>query len=81
MRAAIAPGLFVEAGIVSQQTMTRGTSFPVQQPAVLALDGEREVVLRKKDEAYVRLAQRGVQVVDVARTLEEARRKRVFVRG
>ena len=81
VRAAIAPGLFVEAGIVSQQTMTRGTSFPVQQPAVLALDGEREVVLRKKDEAYVRLAQRGVQVVDVARTLEEARRKRVFVRG
>ena len=81
VRAAIAPGLFVEAGIVSQQTMTRGTSFPVQQPAVLALDGEREVVLRKKDEAHVRLAQRGVQVVDVARTLEEARRKRVFVRG
>lgn len=81
VRAAIAPGLFVEAGIASQQTMTRGTSFPVQQPAVLALDGEREVVLRKKDEAHVRLAQRGVQVVDVARTLEEARRKRVFVRG
>ncbi len=81
VRAAIAPGLFVEAGIAAEQVMTRGSCFPVREPAVLALDGEREVVLRRTDRACVRLAERGVRVVDVARTLEEARRKRVFVRG
>ncbi len=79
VRAAIAPGLFVSAGIAGRRVMHKGELFSVAQPAVLALDGEREIVLHRKDTAMVRLAEKGVRVVDVARTLEAARTKSVFV--
>lgn len=80
VRATIAPGLFVSAGIVSHSIMHKGETFAVEQSGVLALDGERDLVLHKKDTACVRLALRGVQVVDVPKTLEAARTKGLFAR-
>ena len=80
VRAAIAPGLFVSAGIVIHSIMHKGETFAVEQSGVLALDGERDLVLHKKDTACVRLALRGVQVVDVPKTLEAARTKGLFAR-
>jgi len=41
-------------------------------PSVLALDGEREVEIRKGQSAAVRLSRSGPRVVDVTRTMTAA---------
>lgn len=78
IRAAIAPGLFVTAGIVSCEVLLPGEPFEVEAPCVLALDGEREVCLRRGDRGAVRLVEKGVQVVDVERVLAKAREEGLF---
>jgi hypothetical protein len=70
----IAPGSVVPIGIGEIRDMQPGMNYPVDagRPAVLALDGEREITLCRGDEAQVRLDLDGPWIVDVERTLSLA---------
>jgi predicted polyphosphate/ATP-dependent NAD kinase len=74
VRVPIAPGSFVPVGIKEVLAMKPGILYRVAEdrPAVLALDGEREITLHAGDEAEVRLDLEGPWIVDVSRTLLQA---------
>jgi predicted polyphosphate/ATP-dependent NAD kinase len=70
----IAPGSVVSVGIGEIFEMQPGKGCPVAsiRPAVLALDGEREITLGSGDDAQVELDLEGPWIVDVERTLSQA---------
>jgi predicted polyphosphate/ATP-dependent NAD kinase len=70
----IAPGAVVPVGIGEILEMKSGISYPVDplRPAILALDGEREITLNRGDEVMVGLDLEGPWIVDVERTLSLA---------
>lgn len=79
--AAIAPGLLQTVGIAGSEEMPLGASFEVTAvPCVLALDGEREVEVRKDRKVFVRLSDQGPLVIDVAKTMAAAQKSGVFVK-
>jgi predicted polyphosphate/ATP-dependent NAD kinase len=67
----LAPGSVVPVGIGEITDLEPGVRYPIrsEHPAVLALDGEREIVLRDGDHAEVVLQLDGPWFVDVDRTL------------
>jgi hypothetical protein len=69
--APIAPGRIASIGIGELVTLAPGVAHPVlgERPAVLALDGEREIVLHQGDQAEVTLTLEGPWIVDVERAL------------
>ncbi len=70
VRAPIAPGLIVPVCISRQQTIQSGERIPLRHaPAMLALDGERELLVRPGERWEVTLSWDGPKVLDVARTL------------
>jgi len=72
--AAIAPGLIVPVGVCSYQLMTAEVRFPVSfKPAILALDGERELMVNAQDTWEVALSWDGPRVLNVEKVLETAR--------
>ena len=77
----LAPGSFVPVGIGEIVDLEPGVRYPVAsgRPAVLALDGEREITLYDGDEAQVTLDLDGPWIVDVERTLLLAVAEGVFV--
>lgn len=80
--AAIGPGLLRSVGIEAQQEMLLGELFAINTvPCVLALDGEREVEVRKHRQVRVRLSEQGPYVVDVAKTMAAAQRAGLFAKG
>ncbi len=70
----IAPGSLVPVGIGEIIEMKPGNNYPVDslRPAVLALDGEREITLHGGDDAEVTLDLEGPWIVDVDRALSLA---------
>jgi predicted polyphosphate/ATP-dependent NAD kinase len=70
----IAPGAVVPVGIGEVIEMAPGIKYPVQplRPAVLALDGEREITLAKEDSATVELDLKGPWIVDIEQALSQA---------
>jgi predicted polyphosphate/ATP-dependent NAD kinase len=76
----IAPGTFVPVGIGSIFDMEPGTDYPIvdKRPAVLSLDGEREIRLRRGERASVRLELDGPWIVDVEQALLLAVEERTF---
>jgi predicted polyphosphate/ATP-dependent NAD kinase len=76
----LAPGILAPMGIKSAQMMEPGRRYSLNgdRPAVLALDGERELVLQEGDAAEVALALDGPWIVDVARVLRRAAREESF---
>lgn len=70
----IAPGCVVPIGLKYVSSLEAGKRTPVsgERPGVLALDGEREIVLGRADKATVELALEGPWILDVQRTLEKA---------
>ena len=78
----IAPGTFVPLSIGDINDMQPGVSHPVQdsRPAVLSLDGEREIVLRDGEQASVRLELDGPWIVEVEKVLLMAVEAGVFER-
>jgi len=82
VRAAIGPGLFADVGVSRVRQLLPGDDVPVGlTPCVLALDGEREVEVRRGQNACVRLSEDTMRVVDVARVMEYARQRGLFLRG
>lgn len=78
--AAIAPGRFERVGVARALDMLPGEAHPVDlAPCLLAVDGEREVEVRRGVRAAVRLRAEGPLVVDVPRVMELARRLEYFV--
>jgi predicted polyphosphate/ATP-dependent NAD kinase len=74
--APIAPGLIVPVGVKSHRLIQPGERVPIgHAPALLALDGERELVVRPGERWEVRLSWDGPAVLDVERTLSAAQRQ------
>ena len=58
VRAAIGPGLFADVGVSRVRQLLPGDDVPVGlTPCVLALDGEREVEVRRGQRASIRLSE------------------------
>jgi predicted polyphosphate/ATP-dependent NAD kinase len=71
---AIAPGLIVPVGIRGYQLMNVETRFPVSfKPSILALDGERELMVNAQDTWEVALTWDGPRVLNTEKVLETAR--------
>jgi predicted polyphosphate/ATP-dependent NAD kinase len=70
VRAPIAPGLIVPVGISRQRLIKPGERLPIHYaPAMLALDGERELLVRQGERWEVALSWDGPKVLDIDRTL------------
>jgi predicted polyphosphate/ATP-dependent NAD kinase len=80
--APIAPGALLRVSVGEVFDLEPGVPYPVQdgRPAVLALDGEREIVLHDDDEVTVTLDLNGPWIVDVERTLLQAVQEGAFLR-
>lgn len=77
--APIAPGLVVETLVQSVRRIGIGESVELcRDGGALALDGEREIVLRPGQPALVRLEDGGPLVIDVRRVLELAAKRGLF---
>lgn len=72
--APLAPGVVVPVSVGAITDLEPGLRYPIvdERPAVLALDGEREIVLHEGQRAEVRLERDGPWLVDVERTLQHA---------
>lgn len=78
--AAIAPGRFEHVPVAGQETMLPDQPFAVDTaPCLIALDGEREVAVRREDKAEIVLRMNGPMVVDVHAVMELARLDGLFV--
>ncbi len=71
--AAIAPGMIRRVSLASVHRLRFGDSIRVSGPALLALDGERELSLRADERATLAVSRSGPPVVDIARCLAAAR--------
>jgi predicted polyphosphate/ATP-dependent NAD kinase len=70
VRAPIAPGLIVPVAIGQERLMLPGERVRIRYaPATLALDGERELLVRRGERWEVGLSWDGPKVLDVHRTL------------
>jgi len=79
VRAPIAPGLLARVPVQTVERLDIGDEVPVQQaPALIAVDGERELEVRRGSEVAIRLSAAGPRVVAVTKTLELAARDGFF---
>lgn len=80
--APVAPGMIRKVFIKTQNTMKLGEEVNIRfAPSVLALDGEREIEIRKGQYAAIRLAKEGPVVVDVKRTMTAAMKRKILAPG
>jgi predicted polyphosphate/ATP-dependent NAD kinase len=78
--APIGPGLIVPVPIQSVQWLAVGAQKEVTHaPAVLALDGEREIPIKTGERIEIRLSQNGPHVVNVEAALQVASQAGLFV--
>ncbi len=78
--AAVAPGDVRPIGVAAYQPLSVGDEISVDTgPAVLALDGEREVGLRPGETLTLRLSKDGPPVIDVEAALQAAALDGAFV--
>src|SRR5262245_35498411 len=72
--ATIAPGLVASVGVRNHTFMQIGTRVPVQfTPSVLALDGEREIMVNSGDHWEIDLSWEGPRVLDIEKVMDAAR--------
>jgi len=77
--APIAPGIIEVVSIENVQLMAAGETVDINfSPCVVALDGEREVEIKKGQKAAIRLSVDGPRVVDVGRTMAFAMKKKIL---
>ena len=80
VKAAVAPGLIRSVPVRSYELMSLGQKVVVRHvPCVIAVDGEREILVGPDDCAEIELVQTGPFVVDVQSTLKRAAKKGLFV--
>lgn len=72
-RAAILPGVIEEIGVVDFRRMALGERMTVSLcPCLIALDGERELVIRGGEEVTIRVERDGPIVVDINKVIRQA---------
>jgi len=77
--APIAPGIIETVSIENMQLMAAGEEVDITfTPCVVALDGEREVEIKKGQKVAIRLSVDGPLVVDVGRTMAIAMKRKIF---
>jgi len=77
--APVAPGVFETVGVEKAVLMTNGDTVALAcTPCVVALDGEREVEIKRGQRASIRLGAAGPVVVDVNRTLTWAMQNKIL---
>ncbi|WP_373498272.1 ATP-NAD kinase family protein [Desulfococcus sp.] len=77
--APIAPGVFEAVRVENAALMAPGDEIEIAfNPCVVALDGERELEIRKERRAAVRISADGPVVVDVGRTMAFAEKSGIF---
>lgn len=75
----VAPGMIRKVHVRKQRVIYFDEEVPIRlAPSVLALDGEREVEIRRGQTAAVRLSRSGPKVVDVTRTMMAAMIRRLL---
>ncbi len=80
--APIAPGIIDTVSVKDMRLMAIEESVDIDfAPSVVALDGEREVEIKKGQKAAIRLCADGPLVVDVKRTMTFAMEKKIFAPG
>jgi len=68
-----------EVGIEEMHVLKQGETVKVDlKPSVIAMDGERDILIKATDEAKIRLQGDGPPVVDITETLKEAVKKGFF---
>lgn len=72
--APLGPGLIERISISGVEKIKPGQAYPIvdERPLVLALDGERELVLKDDDSAFLILKRNGPLIVDIDRVMLEA---------
>jgi len=79
VKAPVAPGIVEKIFISEQKVMNVGEEVEIATvPSVLALDGEREVEVRRGQHALICLAKEGPLVVDVKRTMDSAMKRKIL---
>lgn len=77
--AAVAPGMIKQVLIKNQRILGLGEEVEVDfVPSILALDGEREVEVKRGERAAIRLSRDGPIVVDVKRTMTAAMKRGIL---
>ncbi len=80
VKAAFAPGMITEVGIEKFRILNMDERVEVtDKPSILALDGERELIVGLKDTVEIELCRQGPRVVKIMEILEEAVRKGFFI--
>jgi hypothetical protein len=75
----VLPGLFSDVCVEEWKVLEPDAEVEVtHKPSVIALDGEREIIIRSSDNIKIRLQKDGPPVVDIERTLKEAVKKGYF---
>jgi hypothetical protein len=76
----VAPGVIERVFVKDTRIMQVGEEVEISSiPSVLALDGEREVEVRRGHRASIHLSEEGPVVVDVKRTMNSAMKRRILV--
>ena len=78
VNAPIAPGLYRPVNVSTFSSVAFGEQVQIEGPAVLALDGERERVLKRGQRATLCVRREGPWVIDVRKTLDLAARCKLF---
>lgn len=80
--APIAPGVVETVFVENTHLMAIGEEVDIIfKPCVVALDGEREVEIKREHRAKIRLSAEGPLVVDIHRTMAVAMRKKILAPG
>jgi len=77
-RVPLVPGRFATVGVAATRRLRRGAVERFVGPAVLAFDGERDVVLHRDETAFVTVDDGGPTRIDVERALGLAVHRRLF---
>ena len=79
VKAPIAPGLVRSVPIKTHRVFGPGEIIPIgRAPAMIALDGERELTVKKNEMLTVNLNLKGPQVVDIGAALKQAASQGAF---
>jgi predicted polyphosphate/ATP-dependent NAD kinase len=77
--APVAPGVVETVSVKDVQLMATGEEVSLRyRPCVVALDGEREVEIKRREQAAIRLSPDGPLVVDVNRTMAFAMHHKIL---
>jgi predicted polyphosphate/ATP-dependent NAD kinase len=80
VKAPIAPGLMCWLSVASYSIFEPHQLIPISHtPSILALDGERELSIRKDDRLTIRVNPQGPRVIDIDKTLRLASEQGLFI--